>query len=562
MFWELETVLPDEANQIFTVSYTENGESFYNMTTESSYNLTELITGEMYTISVILSYAYTAETSNKSITIIIPQPQSNVAALTVIIPVLIVVVIILLVGIIVLLVIVIFCQIKKRCNRAFKTLNEDDGLPPITPHNILVHGQVQPKPKPHKARGKRHNGKKSKTGGVEYASIEEKSHYDMPLEVIPKTEPNYTTIDETMLVPLEGEDSRNTDQSNSEEKQIYYSNLGKFTVKQAETYKPLETQFNDKEYVGEQSGGYSRVDDIVESDRQYTPMMALETKQLPKQPITTSIIPAKIFIKTYRRYIEASTEDGSVIKDEFNQIKETSRQSFQDEIIEGIKPENKVKNPIEHTLPFEDNRVVLESPHIIGNYINASFIDSYQFIATMHPTSETLVDFLQMLYQTEASMVVMLASRKEKAKIIGGLSNRKAYWPREGMNLECHPFTTNTISTTDSNAFIKQELKLTHNVEKRHRTVMHCISAVWNEDNTASNLENVVALLIRIIKQKETAPLKPIIIHCADGISKTGVLLTIYSAVQELSQRKTINIHNAVKKLRRQRMQMVPTLVC
>ena len=158
-------------------------------------------------------------------------------------------------------------------------------------------------------------------------------------------------------------------------------------------------------------------------------------------------------------------------------------------------------------------------------------------------------------------MVVMLASRKEKAKIVGGISDKKVYWPKKEMNLVCDPFSVSILSSSDSNVFIKQELLITNNVEKKKRTVIQCISSVWNEDGTASSLEHIVALVSRIIRQKETAPLKPIIIHCADGISKTGVLLTVYNTVQDLNGKKSVDIYNAVRNLRRQRMKMVPTLV-
>ena len=559
--WKLETVLPDEANQTFTITYNENGISYINTTTDTTFNLTDLVSGQTYVVYVALSYAYTLETSNRSIVIVVKPPGQieNLLVFQVVVPVTAFATILLLVGIIVLLVIVILRHRNKRKNNLFKTLPEDDRIPPKISPDDSSNDSIQEKyQEPRRIRPKE---KRLKTGGGEYLNIEDQSHNDIPLETITKAEPSYTTIDETSLVPLESEDSPNVNELSIDDKQINSPNLGELSVKN-KTYVPLESKSrsDDEKNVNEQSHGYSRVEDIYVSESHYTPMKGLEKEQLLNRQITTSI-PDDQFTTTYMQYIETGVGDESAIGEEFKKLKLSTRQSLQDEIIEGTKPENKIKNPIEHVFPFENNRVVLKSQHLAGNYINASYINNYNFIATMHPTAETLAEFLQMLYQTEASMVVMLASRKEKAKIIGELSDRKAYWPKLGMDLECDPFSVTLVSSTDSNAFIKQELMLTHNVEKKNRNVTHCISAVWNEDNTASNLENVIALLVRIIKQKEAAPVKPIIIHCDDGISKTGVLLTIHNAVQELNQRKTINIYNAVKNLRRQRMQIVPTLV-
>eukprot|EP00800_Vazella_pourtalesii_P012661 TRINITY_DN2969_c0_g5_i1.p1 TRINITY_DN2969_c0_g5~~TRINITY_DN2969_c0_g5_i1.p1 ORF type:complete len:108 (-),score=14.23 TRINITY_DN2969_c0_g5_i1:16-294(-) len=71
----------------------------------------------------------------------------------------------------------------------------------------------------------------------------------------------------------------------------------------------------------------------------------------------------------------------------------------------------------------------------------------------------------------------------------------------------------------------------------------------------------VINLLIRIIKQTHDDPTKSIIIHCEDGISKTGIILTAICSVKELTLKKTINIFSTVKNLRKQRMKTVPTLI-
>ena len=212
-------------------------------------------------------------------------------------------------------------------------------------------------------------------------------------------------------------------------------------------------------------------------------------------------------------------------------------------------------------LPYDENRVVLESPYFECNYINASWLENSQFIASIHPTENTLQDFLQMIYQTEASMVIMLSTRKEKAKILGGVSNRVCYWPKKDEILKCDPFETSLTSSSETNAFIKQEISLKHTLDGKSHSFIHCLSPIWNEDGTIVELNFVVSLLSRVIKQKQDYPHKPIIIHCEDGISKTGVFLTVFNVIKELNLRKSINIFNAVKNLFRQRMSMVPTLV-
>ena len=166
-----------------------------------------------------------------------------------------------------------------------------------------------------------------------------------------------------------------------------------------------------------------------------------------------------------------------------------------------------------------------------------------------------------MIYQTEASLVIMLTTRDEKAEIINGKSKNVCYWPQKDESIECEPFLTTLVDSTEAAAFIKQKIALKNTSERKEHTFIHCISPTWNEDSTVADKTPTVALLGRILNQIKDDPSKPIIIHCQDGISKTGILLSGVNSVKELTHKKSINIFNSVKNLRRQRMKMVPTLV-
>ncbi|KAI6658952.1 RyPTPR4a [Oopsacas minuta] len=167
-----------------------------------------------------------------------------------------------------------------------------------------------------------------------------------------------------------------------------------------------------------------------------------------------------------------------------------------------------------------------------------------------------------MIYQTEASMVIMLTTRKEKAKILSGISNRVCYWPKKDKPINSEPFVSTLINSTETNAFVKQEISLKNTLAGKEHSFTQCISPLWNEDGTLNDVLSAIALLIRIMKQKQGSNNVPIIIHCEDGISKTGIMMTVLNSIKELNMRKSINIFNAVKNLRRQRMNMVPTLAC
>ena len=86
-----------------------------------------------------------------------------------------------------------------------------------------------------------------------------------------------------------------------------------------------------------------------------------------------------------------------------------------------------------------------------------------------------------MIYQTEASMVIMLTTRKEKAKIIGGVSNSVCYWHKKDEPIDCEPFVSTLINSTEANAFIKQKISLENTEEGKNHSFAQVISPIWNE---------------------------------------------------------------------------------
>ena len=345
----------------------------------------------------------------------------------------------------------------------------------------------------------------------------------------------HMTIDETNLY------SHQMERKHMREETTYYPNTANFPSNKT-NYETMKNN-NDSLFLKP-----------AKSHEQYTQMSAVEGKNkfVPKY------YSAKEFPATYQLYAASGMGKDSMFSVEFKVLDEESKRIVESSD-EAREERNKSKNPQTNILPYDENRVRLESHYFEVNYINASFTFESEFIASIHPTGKTLQDFLQMIYQTEASMVIMLCTRKEKAKILGGVSNRVCYWPQKDHPFSCDPFETHLMSSSETTAFLRQEVSLKHTLEGKSHSFTHCISPIWNEDGTVTDLN--FNLLNRVIKQKQDYPLKPIIIHCEDGISKTGVFLTLFNVIKELNLRKSINIFNAVKNLRKQRMGMVPTVV-
>ena len=439
----------------------------------------------------------------------IPSVQSSTSFL---IPIIIVIVIIVIICVIATLIVALVYIVKKKMKSSERTMFD---------------------------KRKKHSSVTSREGNTGYANLADlqsptKEYIELPYN---PSGTEYMTIDETNLIPFEIETG------NQATTGPYYSNLAN-----------LPSNEGNYEMIRENQDCVQRK--TSQSYEHYTPMSTVKEEK----KFVSKYIPAREFPATFQQYIATGVGDGSLLSVEFRALNEESKGQIESSDV-ARKHHNVSKNPIKNILPYDENRVVLESPYFECNYINASWLENSQFIASIHPTQNTLQDFLQMIYQTEASMVIMLSTRKEKAKIISGISNRVCYWPKKDNPLTCVPFETSLISSSETTAFVKQEISLKHTLEGKSHSFTHCISPIWNEDGTVIDVNSVIILLNRVIKQKQDYPLKPIIIHCEDGISKTGVFLTVFNVIKELNLQKSINIFNTVQNLRKQRMGMVPTMV-
>ena len=319
--------------------------------------------------------------------------------------------------------------------------------------------------------------------------------------------PDYMTIDDTTMIPLDTDTERRE-----------YANLSD---------EPTSIVPQSKQTIKSRNKEY-----IPLSDIEYTPMSAIR--------ISPEAIPVNEFAIKYQQYVDSGIMQGSIFWMEYDILNEECEKNVDPVSKEAMAEKNALKNPIKNILPFDENRVGLYSPHFDCNYINGSWIESYQFIASVHPTKETHKDFLQMIYQTEASMVIMLTTRKEKAKIISGISNRVCYWPKKDEPINSKPFEISLVNSTETNAFLKQEICLKDTLAKKEHYFTQYISPNWNEDGTIVENITIVALLTRISKQIQENPSKPIVIHCQDGVTKTGILLTAMGCIKDISMVKTV----------------------
>ena len=106
--------------------------------------------------------------------------------------------------------------------------------------------------------------------------------------------------------------------------------------------------------------------------------------------------------------------------------------------------ENKKKNRYPDKLPYDHNRVLLNSLVNGSNsdYINASTVMDHDprnpaYIITQGPMTHTVADFWQMVWEQGSVVIVMLSKLSEN-----GYQLCQRYWPEEGSE-QYHIFEVN-----------------------------------------------------------------------------------------------------------------------
>ncbi|XP_065666598.1 phosphatidylinositol phosphatase PTPRQ isoform X2 [Hydra vulgaris] len=220
---------------------------------------------------------------------------------------------------------------------------------------------------------------------------------------------------------------------------------------------------------------------------------------------------------------------------------------------------NRNKNRYYNVLPYDDTRVCLKPmPGVAGSdYINASFINGYtqekQFIASQAPLPQTIVSFWRMVWEYDCRTIVCLAQETE-----GGKVKIHRYWP----SIEGAMHGTLMIEHASQNLigdFIVREFKVTHTTEGHSRTIKHFQYVTWPDNSHPESGSGIVDMIGRVQKWNQQNGTGPIVVHCSNGVGRTGVFIALFNVIDRVRVEGVVDIFQTVRELRSQRPAMVQT---
>ncbi|KAM6278483.1 tyrosine-protein phosphatase non-receptor type 3 isoform 6-T8 [Spheniscus humboldti] len=220
-------------------------------------------------------------------------------------------------------------------------------------------------------------------------------------------------------------------------------------------------------------------------------------------------------------------------------------------------PQNMDKNRYKDVLPYDATRIILQGDE---DYINANYVNMEipsvgivnRYIATQGPLPHTCAHFWQVVWDHKLSLIIMLTTLTER-----GRTKCHQYWPDPPDVMEYGSFRVRCHSEDCTIAYVVREMVITNVETEQHHTVTHLQYVAWPDhgvpDDSMDFLEFVTCMRPKRVENE------PVLVHCSAGIGRTGVLVTMETAMCLIERNQPVYPLDIVRKMRDQRAMMVQT---
>ncbi|XP_071772897.2 tyrosine-protein phosphatase non-receptor type 3 isoform X1 [Centroberyx gerrardi] len=220
-------------------------------------------------------------------------------------------------------------------------------------------------------------------------------------------------------------------------------------------------------------------------------------------------------------------------------------------------PENMDKNRYKDVLPYDVSRVVLQDQE---DYINASHITvappvsgvCLRYVAAQGPLPQTCTHFWQSVWEQQTHTIIMLTTLTER-----GRTKCHQYWPHPPEVRDYGYLRVNCHSEECNLAYVTRQFTLTHTQRGEERAVTHLQYVAWPDHGVPDDPSDFL-LFISSVRERRRGD-EPLMVHCSAGIGRTGVLITMETALTLLDEGRPLFPLDIVKTLRDQRAMMVQT---
>ncbi|XP_033842502.1 tyrosine-protein phosphatase non-receptor type 4 [Periophthalmus magnuspinnatus] len=221
-------------------------------------------------------------------------------------------------------------------------------------------------------------------------------------------------------------------------------------------------------------------------------------------------------------------------------------------------PQNVSKNRYRDISPYDATRVILKSTddYINANYINMeipawSLINRY--IACQGPLPHTCPDFWQMTWEQGSSLVVMLTTQVERGRV-----KCHQYWPNPESSAAYGDFNVTCHNEEGGAAFLVREMTIMHKPSGQQRELTQIQYLAWPDHGVPDDSTDFLDF-VTLVRSKRSGQDQPVVVHCSAGIGRTGVLITMETALCLMECGQPVFPLDIVRTMRDQRAMMIQT---
>ncbi|CAH7193057.1 Ptpn4 [Phodopus roborovskii] len=221
-------------------------------------------------------------------------------------------------------------------------------------------------------------------------------------------------------------------------------------------------------------------------------------------------------------------------------------------------PQNISKNRYRDISPYDATRVLLKGneDYINANYINMEIPSSSiinQYIACQGPLPHTCKDFWQMTWEQGSTMVVMLTTQVERGRV-----KCHQYWPDPTGSSSYGCYQVTCHSEEGNPAYIFRKMTLFNQEKNESRQLTQIQYTAWPDHGVPDDSSDFLDFVCHV-RNKRAGKEEPIVVHCSAGIGRTGVLITMETAMCLIECNQPIYPLDIVRTMRDQRAMMIQT---
>lgn len=225
-------------------------------------------------------------------------------------------------------------------------------------------------------------------------------------------------------------------------------------------------------------------------------------------------------------------------------------------------PGNLSKNRYRDISPYDVSRVKLtnwETDYINGNHIFMEIPDtgiSNHYIACQGPLQNTCGDFWAMVYEQQATLIVMVTTTIER-----GMMKCYQYWPDAGGSVQFGNIIVTSKSEETSTCFKFREFEIglvDSDDDSTKRNISHIQYVSWPDHGVPDDSSDFL-YFIACVRQKRVGMTVPTVVHCSAGIGRTGVMIAVETAMCLIESNKPVFPLQITRCMRDQRAMMIQT---